>query len=59
MTAQEMFDAAFASARSPRSDAYKLGVIGLLKYRTGEVNRLHCPFREGTAESGRSTRSPA
>lgn len=45
-------NAAFApeSTRSPRSEAYKLGVRELLNSRTQGM-RLVCPYKMGTAEA--------
>jgi hypothetical protein len=37
-TAYEIFDAAFAKPRDPRSDEYRHGVIDILKYRLREQN---------------------
>lgn len=36
--AYEIFDAAFAKPRDPRSDEYRHGVIDILKFRLGEAN---------------------
>ena len=36
--AREIFDAAFAKPRDPRSDEYRHGVLHVLKYRLGEAN---------------------
>lgn len=49
-SAKEMFDAAFSVPRTPRSAAYKLGVLSHLKYRTGEASECKCPYAEGTAD---------
>lgn len=51
--AQELFDAAFAGPRDPRSEAYRVGVLETLRYRTGELTRNKCqrPYELGTAEA--------
>lgn len=50
--AQQVFDAAFNRVRSPRSEAYKLGVMACLRVRLdGVVHATKCPYPEGSAES--------
>lgn len=50
-TAQQVFDKAFEPGRSPRSDAYKQGVMACLRVRLDGVQHVACPYQEGTAES--------
>jgi len=40
ITAYEIFDAAFAKPRDPRSSEYKQGVMDVLKFRLGEANEV-------------------
>lgn len=48
--AKQIYDKAFSSARSPRSEAYKAGVLDTLTFKeTG--SSLKSPFQPGTAES--------
>lgn len=54
-TAQQLFEAAFGTAdkpspRSPRSEAYKRGVLHLLRYRLLEIEVFPRPYEDGTAE---------
>lgn len=42
--------AAFGVPRDPRSNAYKLGCLAMLRFRA-EGRRLETPFNPGTAES--------
>lgn len=49
VTVQSLFDAAFAGAREPRSEAYRHGVLAALTFRI-ENRRLVCPYAIGTAE---------
>jgi len=51
MNAQEIFEAAFSTAREPRSEAYKLGVLEILKYKLKETKQLQNPYKRGTAEN--------
>lgn len=53
LTAQAIFDERFAVPRDPRSQAYKTGMLALLKYRMGEIERadFYCPFELGSAEA--------
>ncbi len=51
LTAQAVFAEAFGPGRSPRSDAYRAGVIGQLRYRMEETATNDCPYKAGTAES--------
>ncbi len=50
-TAKELFDEAFAKPRSPRSEAYKLGVLRKLRIKVDGI-KCECPYAEGTAEAG-------
>ena len=50
MTAQQVFDTAFRAVRSPRSVAYKHGVMDCLRVRLDGVLHAACPYKEGTAE---------
>lgn len=50
-TAQQVFDKAFQPGRTPRSDAYKRGVFDCLRVRLDGLQRLTCPYEEGTAEA--------
>lgn len=47
--AARLFDDAFAVSRTPRSDAYKAGVLAALRYRLNGV-RIESPYQPGTAE---------
>ncbi len=49
-TAQFLFDKAFSTPRTPRSDAYKVGLLAALRYRLDGA-RIACPYRMGTAEA--------
>jgi len=48
--AQRLFDEAFSIARSPRSGAYKAGVLAALKSRESAVS-IRCPWPNESAES--------
>lgn len=50
-TAQQVFDKAFQPGRTPRSDAYKRGVLDCLRVRLDGLQHLICPYEEGTAEA--------
>ena len=50
-TAQVIFDQAFQKPRSPRSDAYKLGVLECLRARVDGATNVQCPYQDGSAES--------
>jgi len=50
-TAQEVFDKAFSKGRSPRSDAYKQGVLACLRVRLDGLAHVKCPYSEGSPES--------
>ena len=50
MSAQELFAAAFSVSRDPRSDAYKAGVLAVLRLHVEGV-RVRQPYRMGTAEA--------
>ena len=50
-TAQDVFDVAFQPGRSPRSEAYKRGVLDCLRFRIDGVPEEKCPYSLGTAES--------
>lgn len=47
--ANQIYAAAFAVARQPRSAAYRAGVLSELRARLEGAPR-HCPYAEGTAE---------
>jgi hypothetical protein len=49
-SAQELFNAAFAGHRSPRSPEYKAGVLAHLRFALKETG-IHNPYAEGTAQS--------
>lgn len=51
-TAQDFFDmCGFGDGiRTPRSAAYKAGVLALLKYRMREAENCPCPYAAGTAD---------
>ena len=50
--AEELFSAAFGSAREPRSDAYKRGVLAVLVFRCGGAKPSQArPYKVGTAEA--------
>lgn len=49
-SAQEMFNAAFAVQRSPRSPEYKAGVLAHLRFALKETG-IQNPYTEGTAQS--------
>lgn len=49
-SAQELFNAAFAGNRSPRSPEYKAGVLSHLRFALKETG-IHNPYAEGTAQS--------
>ncbi len=52
MNAMEIFSEAFHATRTPRSQAYREGVMAALRYRTGETDRMACcPYTVGTAEA--------
>ena len=44
VTAQEVFDQAFSKSRSPRSDAYKQGVLACLQVRLDGQAHVKCPY---------------
>lgn len=48
--AQQLFDAAFARVRDPRSEAYRAGVLALLRWKESRVP-LERPYLLGTAEA--------
>lgn len=50
LTAQAIFAEAFGPARVPRSEAYRKGVIGQLRYRMEEAPDNVCPYKAGSAE---------
>lgn len=50
VTAQALFDKAFSAHRTPRSAAYRAGLLAHLKYRMLETDRCVAPFEQGTAE---------
>ena len=52
-TAQELFDSAFSVTRDPRSDAYRHGVLDILKYKLREINPTFgkSNYVMGTAEA--------
>ena len=49
-SAQELFNAAFAGHRNPRSPEYKAGVLAHLRFALKETG-IHNPYAEGTAQS--------
>lgn len=49
-TAQEVFDKAFSKSRSPRSDAYKQGVLACLRVRLDGLAHVKCPYAPGSPE---------
>ena len=49
--AQRCFEAAFSVPRDPRSDAYKAGVLGCLRFNLDGIRPLKDPYAPGTAES--------
>jgi hypothetical protein len=53
MRAQELFEVAFASdsLRTPRSQAYRKGVLSELEFRYGVIVHVENPYRIGTAEA--------
>jgi len=51
LNAQAVFDKAFKKVRSPRSDAYKQGVMACLRVRIDGEQHMACPYAAGTAES--------
>lgn len=52
MTAQAVFDKAFQPGRTPRSDAYRQGVLACLQVRLDGLEHVQRPYEEGTAEFG-------
>jgi len=50
MTAQAVFDKAFQPGRTPRSDAYRQGVLACLQVRLDGLEHVQRPYEEGTAE---------
>lgn len=50
-TAQELFDEAFAVSRDPRSDAYKAGVLYVLRARAEGIRGPQRPYPLGSAEA--------
>jgi hypothetical protein len=50
-TAQQILSEAFSYPRDPRSEEYKAGVLEALRFRLGEVERLRCPYKVGTARA--------
>ncbi|WP_209304292.1 hypothetical protein [Pusillimonas caeni] len=51
LTAQAVFDKAFEPGRSPRSEAYKLGVLNCLRARIDGAQYPPCPYNLGTVEA--------
>lgn len=51
--AREIFDAAFAKPRDPRSDEYRHGVLDILRFRLGEASEafLKKQYVLGTAQA--------
>ena len=50
MKSDDLYRMAFAQPRSPRSDAYKSGVLALLQHKLDDAD-LFNPYTPGTAES--------
>jgi hypothetical protein len=50
-TAGDLYAAAFAVPRDPRSPEYRAGVRYALAYRLGETPSRPCPYPAGTAQS--------
>jgi len=49
--ARTLFARAFHATRTPRSSAYREGVLVALRFRLGELPAIRCPFAAGTAEA--------
>lgn len=50
MSALELFDAAFAVPRDPRSAAYRAGCLAVLKLLVDGGPRVAAPYAAGSAE---------
>ena len=50
MKSDDLYRMAFSQKRSPRSDAYKAGVLALLQHKLDNADLVN-PYRPGTAES--------
>ncbi len=48
--AKQLFNEAFPSARSPRSEAYRAGVLDTLTFKESGT-KLRLPYDPGTAEA--------
>ncbi len=51
LSAADLFAAVFHPNREPRSEAYRAGCLAALRVRLGELARVRCPYRLGTAEA--------
>ena len=50
--ARDLFEQAFDRPRTPRSPAYKQGVLDVLRYRSGETLAIGpCPYKIGTSQA--------
>ena len=49
--ARTLFARAFHATRTPRSPAYREGVLVALRFRLGELPAIRCPYPAGTAEA--------
>ena len=49
--ARTLFARAFHATRTPRSPAYREGVLVALRFRLGELAAIRCPYAAGTAEA--------
>lgn len=50
LNAYSIYRRAFDAQRSPRSEAYKLGVLAALQYRCGTARSVCCQYEPGSAE---------
>jgi len=48
---QTLFDQAFPATRTPRSRAYREGVLVALRFRLGELPAIRCPYAMGSAKA--------
>ena len=46
-----IFNKAFKKPRDPRSPEYQNGALCALRYRLGEIGKIHCPHPIGTAQA--------
>jgi len=49
--ARALFARAFHATRTPRSSAYREGVLVALRFRLGELPAIRCPYAVGSAEA--------